>query len=406
MAVQEEAHGEAAAPVGQNHEDEGNPCVLQSPKDALDGGGNGVEELPAGAVDEELSCNEGYGGIVGVDGADGVSKEDGEGGGHHGASHGHHKACFFVPPCQGHITGSHCRSDEDGEGHGTGYGKHVYQAGKVVGNLVGRQSVGAVAGKEYDNQAEKAHFHEDGKATGHAYDQVFPKVFRTQGKACKNLSSAQIFRFHNYQKEESQEEAVGHHGGKTGSNTAQGRHAAVAVDEEVVENTVNHRCHEEKFHGNGSGACGVGEAAQRNHEGQEEYHANHGHQVVPGNVFHRCFQRKGCQEVINEEEIGCCEESPHQKANDHAASYDEGKAFSFFPSDELRHEGRSRHEETDNGSQERVKESRSHRDAGQIVGAGMTSHGGINESHSCRRYLGHQYRYHHRQQFLNIFFYE
>ena len=220
VAVQEEAHGEAAAPVGKDHEDEGNTGILETPENALDRGGNGIEELPAGAVDEELSCNEGYSGVIGIDGADGVSKEDGEGGGHHGASHGYHKACFFVPPCQGHITGSHCRSNEDGEGHGTGYGKHVYQAGKVVGNLVGRQSVGAVAGKEYDNQAEKAHFHENGKSAGYTYHQVFFDVSHAEGKAFEDFPAFQFFRFQNHQKEESQKDAVGNHGGKAGADAA------------------------------------------------------------------------------------------------------------------------------------------------------------------------------------------
>ena len=406
MGVQEEAHGEAAAPVGQDHEDEGNPGILEAPKNPLDGGGNSVEELPAGAVDEELSCNEGHRCVVGVDGADGASEENGEGGGHHGACHGHHEACFFIPAGQGHVIGTYGGGNEDGEGHGAGDGKHVYQAGEVVRNLVGRQGVGAVAGEEYDDEAEEAHFHEDGKAAGYAYHQVFTDICSAEGKACENGSAFQFLRFQNHQNKEDQQESVGNHGGKACADAAQGRHAAVAVDEEVVENAVHHRCHEEEFHGNGGGACGVGEAAQRNHEGDEEYYANHGHEVVPGNVLHCRLQGQGGHEVVNEENIGCRKKDPHGKADNHAASHDEGKGFSFFPSDELCHKRGSRHEESDDGGQEGVKESRSHGHAGQVVGAGMAGHGCINERYSRRGYLGNQNRYHHRQKLLYIFFHE
>ena len=180
----------------------------------------------------------------------------------------------------------------------------------------------------------------------------------------------------------------------------------MAVDEEVVENAVHHRSHEEEFHGNGRGACGVGEAAQGNHEGHEEYHADHGHKVVPGNVLHRRLQSQGGHEAVDKEEVACRKEGPHGKADHHAASYDEGKAFSFFPSDELGHKGRTRHEKADDGSQEGIEKPRPHRYASQIVGTGMTCHGGIDKSHSRCGYLGHQNRYHHRQQLRNIFFHE
>ena len=395
VAVQEKAHGEAAAPVGDDHEDEGNPGVLQSPENALDGGGNGIKELPAGAVDKELPCNHGYRCIVGVYGTDVGPEEDGDGSGDGSSREGYDKACFFIPFRHVHIAGADGGGNEDGEGHGAGYRQHVDEAGKVVSDLVRRQGIGAVAGQEYDDEAEQAHFHENGEAAGYAYDEVFLQVPHPDGEAGEDFMAPQFFCLQDHQQEQGQKNAVGHHGGQAGADAAQGRHAAVAIDEEVVQHPIHRRRHEEELHGNGCGSRGVREAAKRNDEAQEEDHADHGHEIIPGDVGHRRFQGQGGQKVIDEEEIGRSEEEGNEKTDRRSASHDEGKAVPVFFPDELGHEGGAGHEKADDGGQERIKEARSHRYAGQVVGARMSRHGGINKSYSRRGYLGHQDRYHH-----------
>ena len=51
--VKEKAGGEADEPVGDEHEEEGNLRILITAQDPLNGSCDVIEELPAGAVDEE-----------------------------------------------------------------------------------------------------------------------------------------------------------------------------------------------------------------------------------------------------------------------------------------------------------------------------------------------------------------
>ena len=393
--VQEKAHGEAAAPVGHHHEDEGNTSVLQAAEDPLDRGGHGVKELPAGAVDEELARDGDHHGIAGVDFADGVTEKNGERRGHSRTGKGGDEARFLVAASEGDIAGADGGSDQNGKSHGAGNRKHVHQAGEVVSDLVSRQCFRSVARQEYDDETEETHFHEDGHAGRHADDEILLQIRRFDFQRREDRAAAQGLRFHHHEEEERQETAVGEHGGETRTDAAQTRHAEVAVDEKIIECAIHGRCHQEELHGNRGGAGGVGEAAQRDDHGNEEHHAHHGEEVVPRRVRHHILQREIIQKVIDKEEIGSAEGQGNRKTDGKTRANDEGKELFLLLSQEPRHERRACHEQTHDGSQERIEKPGAHRDARQVIAPRMARHGGIDKSDAGSGNLRHQDRQHH-----------
>ena len=125
----------------------------------------------------------------------------------------------------------------------------------------------------------------------------------------------------------------------------------MTVNKDVVECSVHEGgCHE-KFHGNRSGACRISEAAQRNDESHEKYHANHGHQVVPGDMLHLRFQSQGIHEQIDAQEITESKEGPHGKPDDYTGSHDVRQGFSFLPAKKVCHNRSACHKESDEGGQ-------------------------------------------------------
>ena len=135
-AVQKEAHWEASAPVSGNHKDEGYACIFQSAKNSLNRSGNRVEELPSGAVDQELCCNGCDSCIIRVYHSDGMTEEERKGNGHKSASHRCDETGFFITACQGNIPCTCCCCNQDCQRHGAADWKHVHETCEVVRNLV------------------------------------------------------------------------------------------------------------------------------------------------------------------------------------------------------------------------------------------------------------------------------
>ena len=73
--VKEKAHREAAAPVRDDHQDEGDARILETAEDTLDRRRNRIKELPSCTIDQELSGNGRDNRVAGIDISDGRAEK-------------------------------------------------------------------------------------------------------------------------------------------------------------------------------------------------------------------------------------------------------------------------------------------------------------------------------------------
>ena len=261
--VQEDAHGKAGAPVGDDHEDGGDLGVFVSAENSLDRRGDVVEELPAGAVNEESARQRQHLLIIGVDGGDLVAAEEGEGNGAGGPCQGGEEAETGEFPRPVQPSGADFDAYQDGHGHGAAHREHVDEAGEIEGRLVRRDDFGAKLGDENNDEAKEAGFHEDADAIGDAQGHIFlPSGEMTFSGRKDFLTHESLLRQH-HRKEEKKQKEIGEERRDAGADAAHGRRAQFAKDEGVIQKSIDRKRQKEEAHGNGRAAHGVRQRAER-----------------------------------------------------------------------------------------------------------------------------------------------
>ncbi len=392
--VQEEAHGEAGAPVGDDHEERGDFRVFVAAKDALDGGGDVVEELPAGAVDEERFRQSQHGGVIGIDGGDGVAAEVGEGNGTRRAGEGGEEAEAgkFAGPLQ--PPGAHFDAHQDGHGHGAAHGEHVDEAGEIQRRLVRRDDFGAEFGDENDDEAEEAGFHENADAIGDAESHVFLPGGEMAGGGRKDFLPHESLLRQHHEEEEEQQEEIGEERRDAGADAAHGGGAQLTENEGVIQKSIDGERQQEEPHGNRSAAHRVRQRAERQEQRFEENAAHHGEHVVAGDVLYLRRQGKPRQDGVDGEEIAEGDDGGEHEGEVHAASHHFGNGGAIsFPQKLCRHR-RAGGQYPHGGGEHRQEEARPDGHPRQIISAHVAAHGRIHEIHPHRRNLRDEDRDH------------
>ncbi|MNH19150.1 hypothetical protein D3C79_788760 [compost metagenome] len=179
-------------------------------------------------------------------------------------------------------------------------------------------------------------------------------------------------------------------GGHAAADPAEFRHAEVAVNEDVVGGDVDRQPDKPDHHGGHGMGEPLAEVAQHleQHEGGQA--PQDGVQVTGGLLRHHGIHIHELQRQRTEVECQHGDGGHHQRQPE-ALVHGRADLVPFAGPVELGNDGGERHDDALHQQDDRQPEAGGHRHGGEIHGADLTRHHGIDEVHGDLGHLGHQY---------------
>ncbi len=281
-------------------------------------------------------------------------------------------------------------TDPDGDAHPDGERQHEHQAGEVERYLVARHRLRAKGGQHQGHHGKQGHLAEDGHGDGETQPEQAPDPAaigaRELGEQVDLLEVAGELHIDDHRQQHGPQHDGGGH---AAADPAQFRHAEQAVDEDGVGRDVDRQPHEADHHGRHGVGEPLTEVAQHleQHEGGQP--PQDGVQVAGGLGGHHGIHLHELQRQRAEIERHHGDGGDHQRQPE-ALVHRRAHLVPFAGAIELGDDGGECHDDALHQQDHRQPEAGGHRHGGQIDGADLSRHHGIDKVHGDLGHLGDQ----------------